>query len=125
MHGTLPILYTFPAIYGLYLSFAFPEEDRCLQGLPIWIARTYRDGGEALHDVRALKQVDEFVQRLCRIQAGNRCLVHQYTHRGIFMASVPARGAVPQHFDLDRFYTSKIVENSVGPQHVRVEDPFR
>jgi hypothetical protein len=124
--GVVPILYTFPAIYGDYLSFAYAEENKCLQGYPVWIARTYPNGWEAIRDPKHLGPIDKDVQRLCRVQGGNRCLVHQYTHRGIFMAAHPAAGGtVPPHFDLDRFYASQILQTDAGPQFVRVADPFR
>ena len=125
MQGTIPVLYTFPAIYGQYLTYAFPEENRCLEGLPVWIARTFPSGGEALRDPNAKSGVELFVQRLCIVQAGNRCLVHQYTHRGIFMARAGSPGRIPVHFDLDRFYKSAAVPTPGGAQFVRVQDPFK
>ena len=125
MSDVVPILYTFPAIYGQYLTYAFPEENRCLQGLPVWIARTFPDGGEAVHDPRAIRVIDQYVQRLCLVQGGNRCLIHQYTHRGVFMYLPTKFKTIPPHFDLDRFYVSTVISTGAEPQYIRVKDPFR
>ncbi len=117
----IPILYTFPAIYSDYLQYAYPEETNCLQGLPIWIARTTLDAGEASSPSNR-PNVDKMVQRMCRIQSGNRCIIHQYSHRGTFIATGKSVKGIPPTVDLNRFYLAKPVKNGVGIQYVRVED---
>jgi hypothetical protein len=133
-HQLIPILYTFPGIYGEYLQFADPDVNACLEGLPVWIARTYWSGWEAIRSAdtahcqgsRSVCVTDQYVEKLCEIQGGNRCIIHQYTHRGTGIAiGVTAKNGVPPHIDFDRFYTSKTVPNNVGTHYVRVEDAFR
>jgi hypothetical protein len=122
----IPIIYTFPAIYGDYLAYAYPEENKCLQGHPIWLARTFKTGGEALVDKDNPGTIDKYVQRLCRVPGGNRCIVHQYSHRGVFMAKESGRpGGIPPHFDLNRFYHAELQRSRSGIQFVRQHDPFR
>jgi hypothetical protein len=129
----IPVLYTFPAIYAEYLQFADADANACLEGLPVWIARTYPNGWEAIqqtdlahcHGSVALCTTDRYVQKLCEIQGGNRCIIHQYTHRGTAIAiGATGKNKIPPHVDMDRFYTSKTVPNGVGTQYVRVEDAF-
>jgi len=133
--GFVPILYTFPAIYGDYLQYALPEDYACLQGLPVWIARTYGNGWEAIRDPdtshcakheSTICTTDRYVKLTCEVQSGNRCIVHQYTHRGTPFALGPReKNGFPRHFDFDRFYVSKISPTNSTPQYVRVEDSFR
>jgi hypothetical protein len=133
-HQLLPVLYTFPGIYGEYLQFADADVNACLEGLPVWIARTYGSGWEAIRNTdtahcqgpRSVCVTDQYVEKLCEIQGGNRCIIHQYTHRGTAIAvGVTPKNGVPPHIDFDRFYTSKTVPNNVGTHYVRVEDAFR
>jgi hypothetical protein len=130
---TVPFLYTFPAVYGDYLQFAAPDVNACLGGMPVWVARTYGNGWEAIRETdpthctgSSLCNTDRLVQKLCEIQGGNRCVIHQYTHRGTAIAIgriVPHRP--PPHIDFDRFYTSKTVPTNAQTQYVRVEDAFK
>jgi hypothetical protein len=120
----VPLLYTYPAIYGDYLRYAYTEEAECLDQYPVWISRTYPNGWEALTNQKKMSSVDKVVQRFCLSPRGNRCLIHQYTHRGIFMATKQSR-PIPIHFDLDRFYDAKVVDTQLGQQFVRVEDPYQ
>jgi len=129
----VPVLYTFPAVYGDYLRYAKPDVNPCLQGLPVWVARTYGNGWEAIRETDpshctgtpSLCATDKLVQQLCEIQGGNRCIIHQYTHRGTAIAiGKPSKG-IPPHIDLDRFYTSKTVAAPAGTQYVRIEDAFK
>jgi hypothetical protein len=130
----VPVLYTFPAVYGDYLQFADADVNACLQGLPVWVARTYGNGWEAIRETDpshctgspSLCTTDRLVQKLCEIQSGNRCIIHQYTHRGtaIAIGRTPKSG-IPPHIDLDRFYTAKTVTTNAGTQFVRIEDAFK
>jgi hypothetical protein len=131
----VPILYTFPAIYGEYLQYALPRDNACLQGLPVWIARTYGNGWEAIRDTNpsncakrnsSICATDRYVKLTCEIQAGNRCIIHQYTHRGTpFALGSTGKNGFPPHFDLDRFYIAKVSTTNTTPQYVRVEDSFK
>jgi hypothetical protein len=130
----VPVLYTFPAVYGDYLQFAAPDVNACLAGLPVWVARTYGNGWEAIRETdpthctgsSSLCATDRLVQKLCEIQSGNRCIIHQYTHRGTAIAiGRTGKNGIPPHIDLDRFYSSKTVATNAGTQFVRIEDAFK
>ena len=130
----LPVLYTFPAVYGDYLQLADEDAYACLQGLPVWVARTYGNGWEAIRETDpthctghpSLCTTDRLVQKLCEIQSGNRCIIHQYTHRGTAIAiGKTSKNGIPPHIDMDQFYTSKAVITTAGPQYVRIEDAFK
>jgi hypothetical protein len=125
----VPLLYTFPAIYGEYLQYALPADNACLQGLPVWISRTYWNGWEAIRDIDATdcdkKPVtcvtDRYVKLTCNVgRAGNRCIVHQYTHRGTAFA-LGRKAKYPPHFQLDRFYEARESRTNSTPQYVRVQ----
>jgi hypothetical protein len=130
----LPVLYTMPSVYGDYLQYAEPDVNACLAGLPVWVARVYGNGWEAIRETdpthctnSPMCVTDRLVQLLCEIQSGNRCIIQQYTQRGIAIAigASLATGAKSPHIDMDRFYTSKTVATNAGTQFVRVEDAFK
>jgi hypothetical protein len=73
-------LYTTPSVFGEYLDKAFPDDHACLQGLPIWVARTTVDGGDVIRSSDSV--VDREAQRLCLVSGGHRCIIHQYSQRG-------------------------------------------
>lgn len=130
----LPVLYTMPSVYGDYLQYAEPDVNACLAGLPAWVARVYGNGWEAIRETdpthctnSPMCVTDRLVQLLCEIQSGNRCIIQQYTQRGIAIAigASMATGAKSPHIDMDRFYTSKTVATNAETQFVRVEDAFK
>jgi len=132
--GLIPLLYTFPAVYGSYLAIAEPDAYACLHGLPVWVARTYGNGWEAIRETdpahctgsSSICNTDRLVQKLCEIEGGNRCIIHQYTHRGTAIAiGKTSRSGIPPHIDMDRFYMSKTTNANAGLQFVRVEDAFK
>lgn len=112
-----PILYTTPSIFGDYLNYAFPDEQSCLHGLPIWLARTTPDGGDVIR--RSHQTIDLYAQRLCNVAGGNRCIAHQYSHRGMIGASSPLDPARFPHVDIDRIFSVKIVPDGANYQVVR------
>lgn len=116
---TVAVLYTTPSLYFDYLDKALPEDHQCLQGLPIWLARTTIDGGDVIRSSNSV--IDKYAQRICLVSGGNRCITHQYSHRGVFSALGRTTDGSPPHIDLNRFFDTKVVENAVGGQHVRSE----
>jgi hypothetical protein len=126
--GIIPILYTSPNIYRDYLQFADPDDNNCLRGLPVWIARYTDNGWEAVQDPSRIRceratgnnkdykdcKTDLLVKEFCAIGRGvNRCIVHQYTARGIAMV-VHGREKKGQeeHLQMDRLYRSRKWETS-------------
>ena len=113
----VPIMYTTPSVYGGYLLYAYPADFNCLQGFPIWMAWTTPEGGDIIrssHDT-----VDQWSQRACLASGGNRCIIHQYSHRGLFATLGRGSPGQPSHIDLDRFFDVKVVPTSVGTEYVR------
>lgn len=135
----IPVLYMFPSIYSDYLRSAYSDASNCLARLPVWIARTSRNGWEAVQNIDAANcskyrekpkrrkcTVDEMVKHLCETAAGNRCIFHQYTHRGTAIAiGKRNRKGIPPHIDMDRFYEATSKRTYAGIQYVRVVDGFR
>lgn len=117
------ILYTTPSVHGDYLNYALEEENKCLQKFPVWVARTTADAGDAIRPLRNTK-LDKDTQRLCFVTSGNRCVVHQYSHRATFAAQGRITKKIPPHIDIDRIFTVKLVENEAGFQLVRKDDEF-
>jgi hypothetical protein len=56
---------------------------------------------------------------VCLVAGGNRCISHQYSHRGIFGSSGVTTDGSPPHVDLNRFFEMKAVDNAAGQQYVR------
>lgn len=112
-----PVLYTTPSIFGDYLNYAFPDEQACLHGLPIWLARTTPDGGDVIR--HSNQAIDMYAQRLCNVSAGNRCIVHQYSHRGMIGGTNPLDPSRFPHVDLDRIFVVKVVPDGANQQIVR------
>ncbi len=112
----IPIIYTTPSVYADYLDKAFADDYACLQGFPIWVARTTVDGGDVIRSSNST--IDKFAQRLCLVSGGNRCIIHQYSHRGVFAARPPGR-TPPSHIDLDRWFNVQMVDTAAGTQIVR------
>jgi len=111
------LLYTTPSTFGDYLNYALPTENDCLHGLPVWIARTTSDAGDVIRTSHSV--IDKYSQRLCLQSAGNRCILHQYSHRGVLWSSSTADDPHLPHIDLDRLFPLKIVPDSAGSQYVR------
>lgn len=111
------VLYTTPSIYFDYLDKALPEDHLCLQGFPIWLARTTVDGGDVIRSSNSV--IDKYAQRVCLVSGGNRCITHQYSHRGVFGSLGATTDGTPPHIDLDRFFDMKSVDNAAGQQFVR------
>jgi hypothetical protein len=112
-----PILYTTPSIFGDYLNYALPPEQECLHGLPIWLARTTPDGGDVIRNSK--QAIDQYAQRLCLVSGGNRCIVHQYSHRGVLWGNNAQNPTQFPHVDLDRIFLVKIVPDGANAQSVR------
>lgn len=110
--------YTTPWIFYDYLTQASEEDNKFIHGLPIWIANTRPDGGDIDLNNKA-------VSRVCySASAGNRCIVHQYTHRGIFAVRrepVSYDGNIVPHIDLNRFFETSVAYDAFGKQYVRAK----
>jgi hypothetical protein len=115
------MLYTTPSVYGEYFQKVDPVENVCLNGLPIWIARTTSDGGDVHRE--SSSSTDTQVQKMCFASGGNRCIVHQYSHRAVFAAIGTVKDGIPPHIDVDRLFAVKEVQNAVGIQIVRNVSP--
>ncbi|RKR31167.1 hypothetical protein [Paraburkholderia sp. BL17N1] len=113
------IIYSTPSVFGDYLNFAYQQDDNCLRGIPIWMARTTRDGGDLI-GVSGSKEVNDlYSQRTCLQPAGNRCIVHQYSHRGVVGAVLPVSDPSTPHVDFDRAFPVKTIQDSKTTQYVR------
>jgi hypothetical protein len=95
------ILYTSPSVWEEYLSQT--SEADCLRNLIIWVAYYHRAGGEQAKNI----------QQMCTASgAGNRCLIHQYTARGMVAGmGRPGKGQDPFHIDLNRFFDARVIPN--------------
>jgi hypothetical protein len=129
---SIVLLYTFPAVYGDYLQHAYTDDFNCLEALPVWVARTAPNGWEAIQDSRTPKcgntsmcNTNKLVRQLCETPAGNRCILHQYTHRATQIATGKPEKGIPPHLDASRFYESRTSRTYAGDlQYVRVVDGF-
>jgi hypothetical protein len=111
------ILYTTPSVWGEYLESSYPEENACLQSALVWIARTPKNGGDSYQHTTG--GVDKQVQSLCRISGGDRCILHQYSHRALIASNGPPEGCIPFHIDVERFFFVNEVTTATGKQYVR------
>ena len=114
--GLKPVIYTTPSTFGDYLNYAYPQDDACLHGLPVWLARTTSDGGDLIQNTGSA--LDLYAQRLCLQSGGNRCIVHQYSHRALLGQKPPLKEA--PHLDVDRLFLVKAVADGLNTQFVRV-----
>jgi len=126
MHSEQPslvaVLYTTPAVYGDYLRYALSRDNACINGLPIWLAHTTSDAGDSIYSSTrgaSSPNIDQAAQRLCLVNGGNRCVIHQYSHRAIFAAVGSPRQNVPPHTDIDRWFVTRVISAEAGPQYVR------
>ena len=110
-----PVIYTTPSTFGDYLNYAYPQDDACLHGLPVWLARTTSDGGDLIQNTGSA--LDLYAQRLCLQSGGNRCIVHQYSHRALLGQKPPLNEA--PHMDVDRLFLAKVVKDGLNQQFVR------
>ena len=110
-----PVIYTTPSTFGDYLNYAYPQDDACLHGLPVWLARTTSGGGDLIQNTGS--PLDLYAQRLCLQSAGNRCIVHQYSHRALLGKEPPLAEA--PHLDVNRFFPVKVVPDGLNQQFVR------
>jgi hypothetical protein len=115
--GTLVLMYTTPSVWGEYLYAAYPQEAACLNAMPIWVARTTVDGGDVIRSSRS--RIDAYTARLCTASGSNRCVVHQYSHRGLLGLAPPLERGRAVHFDLNRFFLVKPVQTGAGIMFVR------
>ncbi|WP_419790223.1 hypothetical protein [Sinorhizobium medicae] len=108
------VFYTFPDIYTSYLQFAHPQDHAIIHGMPVWLARTRGDASD--FDLKTSKQL----QRIClSASGGNKCILHQYSHRAIFgVRKVPRRNP-PLHIDVNRLFAVKEISDTLGNQYVR------
>ncbi|WP_174654545.1 hypothetical protein [Mesorhizobium prunaredense] len=110
------IFYTFPDIYTSYLQFAFPSDHAVIHGMPVWLARTRGDASD--FDLKSSKQL----QRICLSSSGgNKCILHQYTHRATFGVPNITGLYPPLHIDVNRLFSAKEVQDGEGFQYVRAE----
>lgn len=111
------VFYTFPAVYTDYLQFALPSDHAAIHGMPVWLARTRGDGSDL--DLTESKGL----QRLClSASGGNRCILHQYSHRAVFGdGPAPSRG-YPAHIDVDRLFDVMLVPDDTSVQFVRARE---
>jgi hypothetical protein len=115
--GTLILMYTTPTVWGDYLYAAYPEEAACLNAMPIWVSRTTVDGGDVIRSTRS--RIDLYAARLCTASGSNRCVVHQYSHRGLLGQQEPLRQGMAPHLDLNRFFLVQPVQTGAGIMYVR------
>jgi hypothetical protein len=115
--GTLVLMYTTPSVWGEYLYAAYPTEAACLNAMPIWVARTTVDGGDVIRSSRS--KIDLYTARLCTASGSNRCVVHQYSHRGLLGLAPPLQQGRGTHFDLNRFFLVQPVQTGAGIMFVR------
>ncbi len=115
--GTLVLMYTTPSVWGEYLYAAYPQEAACLNAMPIWVARTTVDGGDVIRSSRS--KIDLYTARLCTASGSNRCVVHQYSHRGLLGLAPPLERGRATHFDLNRFFLVQPVQTGAGIMFVR------
>ena len=107
------IFYTFPAVYTDYLQYAYPSDNAVIHGMPVWLARTRGDGSDFN------LSSDRNLQRICLSSSGgNRCILHQYSHRATF-GFPPSSAAVPPHIDVNRLFMVRQVVDTAGTQYVR------
>ncbi|MBB2486164.1 hypothetical protein H5407_13150 [Mitsuaria sp. WAJ17] len=119
------ILYTMPAVYGDYLRYALPADHACIKGLPVWIAHTTADGGDSIYSSsRRAASIfsDESAQRLCLLSTGNRCVIHQYSHRATFASAKGFNPKKPQGIDINRWFPSIAINTEAGTDWVRRDD---
>ena len=113
MPDAVIIFYTFPAVFTDYLQFAYPSENAVIHGMPVWLARTRGDGSDFN------LSSDRNLQRICQSSSGgNRCILHQYSHRATF-GFPPSRAVVPPHIDVNRLFVVRQVSDTAGTQYVR------
>jgi hypothetical protein len=120
--GVIPLLYTTPGFYGTFLKNPYPENRECLRGLPGWVAIWNDDGGEATEETGKYKRA---AKEFCVIgKEGDRCIIHQYTARGIAMIKPGSRDreGYRDHLQMDRLYRS-VKRKTVNEKfiYVRVE----
>ncbi|WP_415770306.1 hypothetical protein [Pseudomonas sp. LB3P38] len=109
----ITFFYTFPAIFQDYLLYAEREDNKIIHGMPIWLANTRADAS----DIDFSKKT---IGRVCfSASGGNRCIVHQYTHRGVFASADKQSKGEPNHIDLNRFFNSTTIVDGVGVQYIR------
>ncbi|WP_321871021.1 hypothetical protein [Burkholderia ubonensis] len=113
------IIYSTPSVFGDYLNYAYPEDDDCLRGVPVWMARTTADGGDLVRQPGSKDVNDLYSQRACLQPAGNRCIVHQYSHRGVIGSVLPVTDPRTPHVDLNRAFHVKAVRDAKTAQYVR------
>lgn len=119
------ILYTMPAVYGDYLRYALPADHACIKGLPVWLAHTTADGGDSVYSSSrkaASTFSDESAQRLCLLSTGNRCVIHQYSHRATFAGAKELNPKSPRGMDINRWFPSVVVKTEAAADLVRRDD---
>ena len=114
------LIYTTPSVFWDYLQYAYPEDNVCLQEALIWAARTTVDGGDVVRSAPTHLNLE--AQRLCLVPGGNRCVIHQYSHRAVFASLGTTVKNIPPHMDVNRFFKVKPTNNNAGVQYVRSEE---
>jgi len=118
--GVTILFYTYPSMYMTYLLPARLADYNVFHGLPIWLAEPTRHGGD-LTDADAA--VTKGARQLCfSTSGGNKCVIHQYTARGVFGVVQPSAKTLTQHVDLNRFFSVDQIVDGVNRQYVRKVD---
>ena len=116
------IVYTTPSVYGDYLQYALKEDNACIGGLPIWLAHTTSDAGDSIYSsLRGVSSTgtDKAAQRLCLVSSGNRCIIHQYSHRAIFANPAGLSRQPPPSVDINRWFPAVVASTEVSQQFIR------
>jgi|CXWL01.1.fsa_nt_gi GH25 family lysozyme M1 (1,4-beta-N-acetylmuramidase) len=120
--NSVVIFYTFPDVFASYLSYALPDDYAVVNFMPVWVAQTGDRSGLDLTSRQGGS--GRSLQALCLSNgAGNRCIFHQYTHRGVFAAiqepNADWTSMTPEHHDVDRYLGARAVVTEHGVTYVR------
>jgi hypothetical protein len=113
------IIYSTPTVFGDYLHDLGQQDDDCLRGLPLWMARTTVLGEDLTGKAGSLDHIDKYSQKACFQTSGNRCIIHQYSHRGVIGQILPVSDSAVLHVDLNRAFPVKPVKDAKTTQYVR------
>jgi hypothetical protein len=116
------VFYTFPDVFASYLSHAQPADYAIVNSLPVWVAQTGDRRGLDLSSRSG--NSGRSLQALCLSNGvGNRCIFHQYTHRGLFAAIQPPDADFttrrPNTHDVNRYLGAQAVVTEFGTAFVR------
>jgi GH25 family lysozyme M1 (1,4-beta-N-acetylmuramidase) len=121
------LLYTDTNTFATHLAFATNDDYALASTMPVWVAQVTDESGRdiATRIATRTERYGRQLQALCLANgAGNRCIFHQYTHRGLFGAKNGERDwavATPVHHDVDRYLGARPVVTEHGITYVRPE----